>query len=472
VIIQGGMGIGISNWQLARSVSLTGSLGVVSGTAISRIFVSRLMNGDSGGDMRRALSFFPFPDAKKEILDRYFIHEGRTKSEPYRSQPVHTINPSGFLNRLTVAANFTEVFLAKEGHDAAIGINLLEKIQLANLPSIYGAMLAGVDYVFMGAGIPVQIPAILDKLAEHEPVSYRLDVKGAKAEDDFRVHFDPQAVFPGIKEISGSLKRPKFIPIISSVVLADALLKRSDGIINGFVIEGHSAGGHNAPPRGVIKLSALMEPIYGTKDVVDLEKIRHLGIPFWLAGGYGHPEKLQAALAEGAAGIQAGTVFSLCRESGMAEELKEKILGLIASGSISVFTSHTASPTGFPFKVVNIAGSVSDSGVYDERKRICDLGLLRNMYVDQSGTVCYRCASEPVVDYLRKGGKIEDTEGRTCLCNSLSATAGFAQIRCEGYLEPQIVTSGDGLESVIRIMHEGRTSYSAADVVKYLRGEK
>ena len=69
------------------------------------------------------------------------------------------------LRELCVVANFVEVWLAREGHDQPVGINYLEKIQLPHLPSIYGAMLAGVDYVLMGAGIPLKIPGALDALA-------------------------------------------------------------------------------------------------------------------------------------------------------------------------------------------------------------------------------------------------------------------------------------------------------------------
>jgi NAD(P)H-dependent flavin oxidoreductase YrpB (nitropropane dioxygenase family) len=34
VIIQGGMGVAVSSWRLARAVARTGQLGVVSGTAL------------------------------------------------------------------------------------------------------------------------------------------------------------------------------------------------------------------------------------------------------------------------------------------------------------------------------------------------------------------------------------------------------------------------------------------------------
>ena len=47
MIIQGGMGIGVSDWMLERAVSLRGHLGVVSGTALDSLFVRRLQDGES-----------------------------------------------------------------------------------------------------------------------------------------------------------------------------------------------------------------------------------------------------------------------------------------------------------------------------------------------------------------------------------------------------------------------------------------
>ncbi|MFX4805988.1 hypothetical protein ABTB42_20590, partial [Acinetobacter baumannii] len=73
-----------------------------------------------------------------------------------------SLDPGRPLLELTVVANFVEVWLAKQGHNSPIGINLLEKIQVPTVPSLFGAMLAGVDYVLMGAGIPRQIPGVLD----------------------------------------------------------------------------------------------------------------------------------------------------------------------------------------------------------------------------------------------------------------------------------------------------------------------
>jgi NAD(P)H-dependent flavin oxidoreductase YrpB (nitropropane dioxygenase family) len=467
-IIQGGMGVAISNWTLANAVSRVGQLGVVSGTGISIVMIARLMDGDEGGHVRRALSHFPVPALAERALKEFYIAGGKTPGTPYKKMTMWSTKPPQWLNQVTVMANFMEVWLAKEGHEHMVGINLLEKVQMPNISSLYGAMLAGVDVVIMGAGIPFQIPGILDSLSQHQPVSYRLDVNGADPDDDIRIHLDPEADFPGIAAQVGTLKRPYFLPIISSNVLAQALLKRATGRIDGFVIETPLAGGHNAPPRGQVQLNEDGEPIYTEKDMVNLEKMVQLGLPFWLAGSYGHPEQFATALEAGAAGVQVGTAFAYCDDSGMEKNLRSTILGRVMEGDVVVRTSPLVSPTGFPFKVVQMPGTVSDLSVYEARERVCDLGFLRTIYKDENGKLGYRCPSEPVDHYVKKGGAEEDTVGRTCLCNHLGATAGFANTRSNGYVEPPIVTSGDDLVNIWQIVPEGQSSYTAADVVEYL----
>lgn len=468
-IIQGGMGVAISSWELANTVSRHGCLGVVSGTGIAIVVTARLMQGDPGGHVRRALEHFPYPEAAQKVLDKYYIPGGIEPGKPYKRQTMWSINPPQELNALTVIANFVEVFLAKEGHENPVGINLLEKVQMPNISSLYGAMLAGVDYVIMGAGIPLQIPGVLDDLSEHKPVSYRLDVVGADKGEEFRIHFDPEATFPGIRDITGTLKRPQFLPIISSVVLAQALLKRSTGEINGFVIEMPIAGGHNAPPRGAMQLNEFGEPIYGAKDEIDLERIKKMGLPFWLAGGYGSPEKLREAIEVGAVGIQVGTAFAYSSESGMSPPERQAIIQKVIEGTAVVRTDPRISPTGFPFKVVQLEGSISDPSVYAARPRVCDIGFLRTVYKQEDGSLGYRCASEPVKDYVRKGGKLEETEGRGCLCNHLGAAAGFSQFQNKtGWQEPAVITSGNDLPNIIQFLKPGQTSYSAVDVINHL----
>lgn len=80
----------------------------------------------------------------------------------------------------------------------------------------------------------------------------------------------------------------------------------------------------------------------------------------------------------------------------------------------------------------------------------------------------YRCSAEPVENYLAKGGKIEDTVGRKCLCNALMANIGHAQSRKDQTVEPPLITVGDDLNSIAQYVAPGQDSYSAADVVAAL----
>ncbi len=465
LIIQGGMGVGVSNWVLARAVSLRGQLGVVSGTCVDTLLVRRLQDGDVGGHVRRAMAAFPLPDVAGDVLQRYFKPEGRAPGEPYREIPMYRQVVTRVRDQLTVLASFVEVWLAKEGHDGVVGINLLTKVQRPYLATIYGAMLARVDYVLMGAGIPKEIPGVLDRFAAHEPAQIRFDVEGLERDETQWLSFDPRvhSEHPPIE-----MKRPFFLPIIASNSLATMLVRKATGRVDGFIIEAPTAGGHNAPPRGELVLNERGEPQYGERDVVDLEKMKDHGLPFWLAGSSGSPEKLAEALAAGAAGIQVGTLFAYSEESGIAPELKRNVIRQAQEDRIDVLTDGRASPTGFPFKVVQIGGTMSDPATYGQRKRVCDLGYLREAYKRPDGRVDYRCAAEPVETYVKKGGVRENTEGRKCLCNALFATIGQPQVRDEGMEEVPLITSGDELKNIRRFIGRDRGDYTAGEVIDYL----
>ncbi len=201
---------------------------------------------------------------------------------------------------------------------------------------------------------------------------------------------------------------------------------------------------------------------------VDLDKLKELGLPFWLAGGQATREKLRSALARGAEGIQVGTAFALCEESGLREDLRHALLREAALGHARVVTDRLASPTGFPFKVAQLAGTLSDPQVYESRERICDLGFLRELYRSPDGRVGYRCAAEPVDAYIAKGGTIEATERRKCLCNALLANVGQPQLRRTGSVERPLVTAGDDVSTIARFIRPGESTYTAKDVIDAL----
>jgi nitronate monooxygenase len=465
-----------------------------------------MQDGDPGGLYRRALADFPDQDMVKRFMDKYYVEGGKSKDKAYKPIQMWQLNPTQELREACVLGNFAEVWLAKHeddgslvktpsGEEGLVGINCLTKIQLPTIESLYGAMQANADYVIMGAGIPMEVPGILDALEKNSDTKLVIDVDGA--EEVHYTHFSPKEFWTnaGKPELAEKkLKRPNFLPIVSSVMLAQAMLKRASGAgptkgIQGFVIEMPTAGGHNAPPRGFkydaekkshnLSLNERGEPVYGPKDEVDLVKFKAAtkDLPFFLAGYYARPEKLQEVLALGGQGVQIGTSFAFANESGLAPGPKAEVLRQVASGDLSVFTDPVASPTGFPFKVLELEDSLSVKAKYQERPRVCNLGYLRTPYVDPNGKVGYRCAAEPVEDWVKKGGAVEATEGRKCLCNGLMANAGLPQVspfkkkgESERYVEEILITAGDDINQCRKYMKDGRTDYNAKDVIDYLLG--
>ncbi len=472
-IIQGGMGVAISDWKLARSVAIAGEklgervLGVVSGTALPVVMVDRLQKGDL--DSRRALRAL---DEKynitmgQEIIDEYYVPKGDVnKDRKYKLAPKPEVLVNGTseqkdkMNKLAIASAFAEVWLAKQGHNGPIGINELEKVQLMHLPTMLGAMLADVDFTLVGAGIPDQFPKLLDNFMIGNTAKYKIDVEGL--EDKYELTLDPREYVPG--EIK--LKKPKNLAIISLDVLAK-MLSRNDGI-DGFIVEGPDAGGHNAPPRGK-QIDENREPIYTEKDIANLVKMSSYGKPFWLAGSYGTAEKLKEAKENGAMGVQVGTAFALCNESGFEKAMAQHVRDLIFSGELKVMTDADLSPSGFPFKKALIEGTLSQKDVIEKTKRACTLGYLVHAYQKEDNSIGFRCPAEKPEAFTGKGGDPKDVEGKVCLCRALTAACGHAA----DPKEPVVVTLGKDLEPVKKLTKEKGGNYFAEEVIVFLKPRK
>jgi NAD(P)H-dependent flavin oxidoreductase YrpB (nitropropane dioxygenase family) len=461
-IIQGGMGVAVSNWNLAKAVSLTGEMGVVSGTAIDAVLIRRLESGDAGGHVRRALAAFPNQETAQGIIDKYFIEGGKAADASYSNAPKLLINAHRHSQDLLILGAFVEVWLAKEGHSGPVGINFLEKIQMGTAAGILGAMLANVDYVIMGAGIPREIPRFVTEIAEKKSSYITIDIVNGESQ---RLTIDP-ADFVDMSKVN--FKRPMFLAIIINDVLAAYLARDESSRPDGFIIEGPSAGGHNAPPRGKIEFDSENEPIYGPRDLANLEKMKKYGYPFWLAGGFGMRGKLKEALALGAAGVQVGTLFALCNDSGFTDEIRNQLVQSLRDGTFEIHTDMKASPTGFPIKIVNMPGTTAMPDVFAARPKLCDMGYLREPVLLKSGRVDYRCPSEPEIPYFKKDGTEEETIGRKCLCNGLFANIGLGQHRRDGYDEAPIVTLGSDIEGCRILAQEHANGWSAAEAVAFI----
>ena len=462
-IIQGGMGIAVSSWQLAKEVSIAGELGVISGTAIDSVVARRLQDGDASGDIRRAMAAYPHQETIKEIMDRFFIEGGREDGKPYLDVPKLSIKGNLFSNKLLAVASFVEVWLAKEGHNGLIGMNILEKIQLAIPAQLYGAMLADVDYILIGAGIPAQVPHLLNEISQGNKVAMKVDVADTK--DKHYLHFDPRTL--GLDNFP--IKRPLFLAIVTSHALVAYLNKDEETKPDGYVIEYHVAGGHNAPPRAKNHVNDEGEAVYNELDIPNLEKIHASGSPFWLAGGYATPEKVKEAISYGAQGVQVGSLFALANESGFTNENRSSILVSLADPTMRVMTDASASPTGFPFKVIQNNQTLSNDNLYKERTRICDLGYLRTMFQREKGGIGYRCPAEPLDNYEFKNGEVDQAQGSKCLCNALMADIGLGQVRPDGRTEISLLTLGSDLDGprALRALHPD--GWNAVQALNFLK---
>lgn len=505
-LIQGGMGVHVSNWRLAKAVAAQRpgvTVGTVSGTALDVVYVRLLQLGDPGGHARRALQAL---DATfgvtigRTICDRYFIEGGKAPDARFRSAPMHMVQahdgrrtfplPNGAtaplpfklddeIVELLIATGFAEVWLAREGHHGKVFINFLNKIELPLIYVLYGAMLAGVDGVIVGAGNPEGLPALCQQLARHEAVAHEISMLYREAGEEFVLAFDPQAVADG-RFASQPLSSPAFLAIVSLEDLAKALATSRGTPPDGLIIEHHTAGGHNANPVGPLVRDTLGQPIYSAKDEADLAAIRSLGIPFWLAGGYGSHAGLQRALAAGANGVQAGTVFALAEESGMKPEYRSAILTALKNGAgdSELVRTTVFSPTGFSFKVVQLQETLADDEVYASRRRICDIGMLQQRgfhKADASGerVLFQRCPAGPIDSFVKNRGLERNTDERRCLCNGLLACVGLGQVKeIQGEVveEPAIVTLGNHLDGVRRLSRQGQAHYYVQDVVADILG--
>ncbi|MCC6146290.1 MAG: nitronate monooxygenase [Anaerolineaceae bacterium] len=507
-LIQGGMGVYVSNWRLAKTVAMARpgvTVGAISGTALDVVYVRLLQLGDPGGHVRRALAAFDAQfdvEIGKKICEHYFIEGGKAPGVRFKNAPAQVVRPQNGGGSMVISAKqdeptalvmddkvyellivsaFAETWLAKEGHNGKIFVNFMKKIELPLMHAMYGAMLAGVDGIIVGAGNPEGLPAMCSRLARQEAVKNDLLVLYREAGEHFYMPFDPKQ-FAGGKLAEKPLQRPAFLAIASLENLVEGLAHSPTEAPDGFVIEHHTAGGHNAGPQGPLVKDSLGQPIYGAEDEPDLGAIRAAGLPFWLAGGYGSREKLKQARAAGANGVQVGSVFALAEDSGLKASYRTAIFDKIKRGvkDDELVQTTLFSPTGYPFKVAQVEDTLAEEKVYNVRRRVCDIHLLQQRGLskpaaDGSRRLFQRCEAAPIKDYVSKRGLLMNTKEKRCLCNGLLSGVGLGQtiLTDEGWTEePAIITLGNELEGIRRLSRQGQSIYWARDVVNDILGEE
>lgn len=462
-VLVGGMGVEVSSLELVTAVAnhpsrrMSGSL---SATALADVYTRRLQLGDPGGAIREAFSAFqeavPALAADVErLFAAHFIPGGKAPEAPFKALNIGGMTPPRDIQILTIVSTFAHIWRAKKlAPGRPIGVNFLRKIERPLLYGLYGAVLAGADWVVMGAGDPSQIPGFLRRLARHEPTELPIQVATVPL-GQYKVRFDPrELVGPALKD----LPVPAFLAILSNHLQCRGIAANPETRPDGFVIEGPAAGGHNPPPAKKAR-DGRGNYQYGPEDEADLTAVAEVGLPFWAAGGRAVPRPLSS---DPVPGRQVGTLFALSSDSGMEPSLRKRALELIWKQQLEVVSGANSSPSGYAFKVAMVPGTLGDPEVYAKRERVCNLGHLRG-FRPKGDSVVPLCPADVAPLYTGSGGAAWRIEGAMCLCNGLMAACGLGQPG-----EPAVVTLGDiapvrALQRKLR-----RMDYTAAQAADYL----
>lgn len=238
-IIQGGMGVGISLSGLSSAVANQGGIGVISVAGIGMLE----------------------PDFATNYLEA------------------------------NIRALKKEIRKARELTKGILGVNIM--VALSSFADLAKAAIEeGIDIIFSGAGLPLNLPKILQ-----------------------------------------GTKHTKLVPIVSSGRAASIIVKRwfekYEYIPDAIVVEGPKAGGHLG-----FKTEQLSDPDYALEKLVTevLEEIKpfedkfNKQIPVIAAGGIYSGEDIYKLIQAGASGVQMATRFVTTYECDASDEFKKAYL--------------------------------------------------------------------------------------------------------------------------------------------------
>lgn len=235
-IVQGGMGVGVSGFRLASAVANEGGVGVISAVGL--------------GFMGRSLT----DESLKELSER-----------------------TGETMNITMLRQ--EIRKAKALTKGVLGVNIMVAIS-EFAETAKAAVEEGIDIIFAGAGLPLNLPASL-----------------------------------------GEGSKTKLVPIVSSAKAAKLIARRWMNTYgyapDGFVLEGPKAGGHLGFSKAQIddpafQLEQLIGPV--AEEASRIAQTAGKEIPVIAAGGIYTGEDIADMLGRGADGVQMATRFVATEE--------------------------------------------------------------------------------------------------------------------------------------------------------------
>lgn len=259
-IVQGGMGIGVSLSNLASSVANQGGVGVISAAGIGMF--------------------------EKGMAQRF--------------------------EAVNIEALREEIRKAKEKTKGVLGVNIM--VAMTNFKDMaITAIEEGIDVIFSGAGLPLDLPKYL-------------------------------------KEKSNT----KLVPIISSARAAKLIIrkwmKNYSYVPDAFVLEGPQAGGHlgftaEQIEKEEFQLEAVLPEVL--EIIKPFEEKANKKIPVIVAGGVYTGEDIAKFMEMGASGVQMATRFVATEECDAADEFKNMFIN-----STKENIKLIKSPVGLPGRAI------------------------------------------------------------------------------------------------------------------------
>lgn len=256
-IIQGGMGVRVSGAGLASAVALAGCVGVIAAAGLGQF----------------------------------------------------EQNPGAQFDRLNEKALRSEIQKAREATDGIIGVNIM--VALADYDNLVRAAAdEGVDMIISGAGLPMNLPALV-------------------ADSDV-----------------------KLVPIVSSDRTFQIICKRwklhFNRLPDAVIVEGPHAGGHLGYSFEQMETDTAMSLEEILAEVIETANSFEQAIPVIAAGGIYDGEQIAKFLALGASGVQMATRFVCTDECDAHINFKNMYINATEE-DITIIKS----PVGLPGRVIN-----------------------------------------------------------------------------------------------------------------------
>ncbi len=348
-IVIGGMGVNISTSELALSAERLGGIGHISDAEVMQVC--------------------------DQIFGTTYVAEKRQKYASFINNPDKSAVQFDLEQLAEAQKRYISYTMSQKTGNGAIFVNCMEKLSMNNSAAtlkvrMEAAMDAGIDGITLAAGLNLRS---LELISEHE--RFR-DVKIG-------------IIISSVRALSIFLKR------------AVRLQRMPDYI----VVEGPLAGGHlgfGTDDWQSFKLETIVA------ETLAFLKKENLDIPIIPAGGIFTGTDAVEYLKMGASAVQVATRFTIAREAGIPDEVKQRYLDA-REEDVEV---NTASPTGYPMRMLKQSPTLQ----YGMKPNCEGLGYL----LDNDGKCTYIDAYYSALESRNPAESRFFVKGKTCLCTGMA----------------------------------------------------